>query len=279
MPFLLEAIHTYIFVASIDQFGVFESALIFTALVYLIGFPFYLAFKAIFPAKGPLFLLIYCLIASSIGALPFWAGPGVGLSYNIVLTIQIILLPFGVYFFFLMLDKIGIIKFERQSPSISRLALFLIVLFILPVATIIDGIFFDGQYIFTKTGEYSVLLALFGLSAMGAITCFLLLMPIVGFVSLLSATIRWISKDRASHSESSLNKKSKHSSFDMKLQDCGCGGIPHVTVNTADKNLFTVSCLDCGNSTLGYDNYHNAQLIWNTWGRKQGYRIAGDATA
>lgn len=279
MPFLLEASHSYIFVALIEQFGVFESALILTALVYLIGFPFYLAFKGILPSKGQTFLLIYCFTASSIGSLPFWASPGVGVSYTVVLTIPVLLLPFGVYFLFLLLDKIGIIKFDGQSPSIIQVVLFLIVLFIIPVGAVIDWTFFDGQYICSKTGKYSVLLTLFGISAMGAFACLLLLMPIVAFVSLLSATMRWIIKDRASNSESSLNNKSKPRRWDMRLQDCGCGGIPHVTVNIEDKNLFTVSCPVCGSSTLGYDNLRNAQLIWNTWGCKQGYRHPEDATA
>jgi len=266
MPILLEASHTYIVVALIEQFGVFESALICTALLYLLGFPIYLGFKSILPSKSKLFFLIYCLISSAIGSLPLWAGPGVGVSYNIVLTIPIIFLPFGVYVLFLLLNKIGFIKFGRKSPSLLRMALFLVVLFIVPIATVIDWTFFEGQYIYTKTGEFSVLLTLFGLSAMGAFICLLLLMPIVGLVSFLSATIRWLGKDKASNSESYLSEKSEPGRYNMKLQDCGCGGIPHVTVNAEDKNLFTVSCPVCGSSTLGYDNLRNAQLLWNTWG-------------
>ncbi len=270
MPILLEASHTYIVVALLEKFGVFESALILTALLYLIGFPIYLAFKSILPSKSKLFLLIYCLISSAIGSLPFWAGPGVGVSYNVVLTIPMILLPFGVYVLFLLLDKIGIIKLGRKSSSLLRMALFLVALFIVPIATVIDWTFFEGQYIYTKTGEFSVLLTLFGLSAMGACICLLLLMPIVGLVSFLSATIKLLSKDKASNSESYFYEKSEPSRHNMKLQDCDCGGIPHVTVNTEDKKLFTVSCPVCGSSTRGYDHFHNAQLIWNTWGCRQG---------
>ena len=279
MPYLLEASHTYIFFALIEQFGVFESALILTAITYLIGFPLYLAFKGILPSQSKLFLLMYCLISSAIGSSPFWVGQKLGVSYNFALIIPILLLPFGVYYLFILFDKVGFIKFERHSPSLIQVALFLIVLFILPIAAVIDWTVFEGQHILIKAGEYSVLLTLFGLSAMGTFAFLLLLMPIVGFVSILSAAIRRLSKDKESNSESSSNQKPETSRYNMKLQDCGCGGTPHVTVNMEDKNLFIVSCPVCGSSTHGYDTLRNAQLIWNTWCCKQGYRIPEDATA
>ena len=65
----------------------------------------------------------------------------------------------------------------------------------------------------------------------------------------------------------------------MKLHDCSCGGTPHVTVSIDDVGQFTVSCPMCGSSTPGYDNLRSAQLIWNTWGCKQGYRIPEDVPA
>ena len=65
----------------------------------------------------------------------------------------------------------------------------------------------------------------------------------------------------------------------MKLNDCGCGGIPHITANIEGENLFSVSCPVCGSSTPEYDNLRSAQLMWNTWCCKQGYRVPEDATA
>ena len=279
MPYLHEASHTYIFVALIEQFGVFETALILTAITYLIGFPLYLAFKGVLPSKSKLFLLMYCFISSAIGSSPFWAGQEHGVPRDFALIIPLLLLPFGVYFLFVLFDKVGFIKFERHSPSLIQVFLFLILLFILPVAAVIDWTLFEGQHVLIKVGEYSVLLTLFGLSAMGAFTFLLLLMPIVGIVSTLSAVIRRLSKDKESNSESFSNEKPETSRYNMKLQDCGCGGSPHVTVHMEDKNLFHVSCPVCGSSTHGYDTLRNAQLIWNTWCCKQGYRIAEDATA
>jgi hypothetical protein len=279
MPFLFEASHTYIFVALIEQFGVFESALILTGVVYLIGFPFYLGFKGILPSKSKEFLLIYCFTSSAIGTLPFWAAPGLGILYDAILTIPIIILPFGAYLLLIFFDKTGIISSVRKSPSIIQVVVVILVLFIIPVSAVIDWIFYKGHYILARTGEYSVLLTLFGLSALGSFTCLFLLMPIVGLVSFLSATIRWLSKDKSIKSEPSLNKESESSRYNMKLQDCGCGGTPHVTMNIDDKNLFIVSCPVCGSSTLGYDTLRNAQLIWNTWCCKQGCRFPENATA
>ena len=279
MPYLIDASHTFIFAALIEQFGVFESAFILTAITYLIGFPLYLAFKGILPSKSKLFLLMYCLMSSAIGSSPFWAGQELGVSYDLSSILPFLLLPFGVYYLFIMFDKVGFIKFERHSPSLIQVVLFLILLFILPVAAVIDWTLFEGQHILLKTGEYSVLLTLFGLSALGAFAFLLLLMPIVGFVSTLSAVIRRLSKEKGSHSESFSNEKPETSRYNMKLQDCGCGGSPHVTVHMEDKNLFIVSCPVCGSSTHGYDTLRNAQLIWNTWCSKQGYRIPEDATA
>ena len=63
----------------------------------------------------------------------------------------------------------------------------------------------------------------------------------------------------------------------MKLHDCECGGSPHITVE--EKSLYIVSCPICGGSTPEYDNLRSAQLVWNTWSCKQGYRTPENATA
>jgi hypothetical protein len=277
MQIFFEAIHSYVFVELIEKFGVFESALVLTTSVYLIGFPFYLIFKRILPTKSRLWLLIYCLTSSAIGSFSFWKAPELGVSYDVILVLPILLLPLIAYSFFVMLDKVGIAKNNKQSNSLLPLALFLFVLLSIPVAAVLDWTFFDGQYILVNTGDYSVILTFFGLSAIGAFTCLLLLMPIVGLVSLMSAIIRWLNKFRVRNSKTSSVIKLEPNRGKMKLQDCGCGGTPHVTVNSEDKNLFIVSCPICGVSTLGYDNLRNAQLIWNTWCSRQGIRLTEEA--
>ena len=279
MQFFLEAINAYIFIELIEKFGVFESALILTTLAYLIGFPFYLIFKRILPSNSRFLLLIYCLTSSAIGSFSFWKAPELGIIYDAILALPILLLPFIAYSFFLMLDKIGIIKINESSTSLLPLALFLFVLFSIPVAAVIDWTFFDGKFVLTKTGEYSLILTLFGLSAIGVFTCLLLLMPVVGIASLMSAIIRWLKKYTVKNKKPSSTKQIEPTRGKMKLQDCGCGGTPHVTVNTENKNLFIVSCPICGISTMGYDNLRNAQLIWNTWCSRQGIRLTEGATA
>ncbi len=199
---MLEAIRTYVFVGLIEQYGVYESSLIFTGLAYLTCYPFFLALKGIFPSRSSFFLAIYCLVATGIGSLPFWAGPELGFSFRIISTIPLLLLPFGVYYLFIILDKIGFLRFDRHSPSNLQATIFLIALFSLPVATAVDWALFKGQSICAKTGEFSILLIAFGLPAIGAfIVIFLLLIPIVGLVSIVSAAVRWLTKDRSTQPE------------------------------------------------------------------------------
>jgi hypothetical protein len=64
----------------------------------------------------------------------------------------------------------------------------------------------------------------------------------------------------------------------MKLNDCECGGTPHITSNIEGKNLYSISCPVCGNSTTGYDDLRSAQLAWNTWCYKLRFRNAEDVT-
>ena len=199
---MIEAIHTYIFVGLIEQFGIFESSLILTILAYLTGFPFFLLCKGIFPSRSRYFLAIYCLVATGIGSLPFWAGPELGFSFRIVSTIPLLLLPFGIYYLFVILDKIGFLRFDRHSPSNLQATIFIIALFSLPVATAVDWALFKGEYICAKTGDFSVLLIAFGLPAIGAlIVILLLLIPIAGIVSIVSAAVRWLTKDRSTQPE------------------------------------------------------------------------------
>ena len=202
MPLLLEAIRTYVFVGLIEQYGVYEASLIFTGLAYLTGYPFFFALKGIFPSKKRLFMALYCLAATSTGSLPFWAGPGLGYSYPWISTIPFMLLPFGVYFLFISLEKIGFIKSDGHSPSNGYLVVFLIALLALPIATVADWVFFNGKYICAKTVDYSIILIAFGLPAIGAFIFLIPLAPIVGLVSLMSATVRWITKKRPANSES-----------------------------------------------------------------------------
>ena len=202
MPDILEAIHTYIFVGLIEQFGMFPSSLIMTALAYLSGFPFYLVLKGIAPSKSKPFLALYCLVASGIGSLPVWAGPEPGLPLSVVSILPLLLLPFGVYYLFILFDKIGFIRFDRHSPSNLQTTVCLIALFALPVAAVVDWVLFKGENICAKTGEFSVLLIAFGLPAIGAFVFMLLLMPIIGLVSLMSVTVRWLTKDRLIQTES-----------------------------------------------------------------------------
>ena len=199
---MIEAIHTFIFVRLIEQFGCFESSLILTTLAYLTGFPFFLLCKGISPTRSRYFLAIYCLVATGIGSLPFWAGPELGFSFPIIATIPLLLLPFGVYYLFIILDKIGFLRFDRHSPSNLQAAIFLVALFSLPVATAVDWALFKGEYICAKTGEFSILLIAFGLPAIGAfIVILLLLIPIAGLVSIVSAAVRWLTKDRSTQPE------------------------------------------------------------------------------
>jgi hypothetical protein len=202
MSDILEAIHTYIFVGLIELFGIFPSSLIMTALAYLSGFPFYLVLKGIAPSKSKLFLALFCLVASGIGSLPIWAGPGPGFPYSVVSILPLLLLPFGVYYLFILLDKIGFIRFDRHSPSNLQTTTGLIALFALPAAAVVDWVFFKGENICAKTGEFSVLLISFGLPAIGAFVVMLLLMPIIGLVSLMSATVRWLMKEKPIQPES-----------------------------------------------------------------------------
>lgn len=199
---MLEAIRTYVFVGLIEQYGVYESSLIFTGLAYLTGYPFFLAMKGIFPSKKRLSMALYCLAATSTGSLPFWAGPGLGYSYPWISTIPFILLPFGIYILFISLDKIGLLKSDGHSPSNGYLVVFLIALFALPIAAVADWVFFNGENICAKTVDYSIILIAFGLPAIGAFIFLLLLMPIVGMVSLMSASVGWLTKDRPSNSDS-----------------------------------------------------------------------------
>jgi hypothetical protein len=199
---MLEAIHTYVFVGLIEQYGVYESSLIFTGLAYLTGYPFFLALKGIFPTKKRLFMALYCLAATSTGSLPFWASSGLGYSYPWISTIPFILLPFGVFFLFTSLDKIGFFNSAGHSPSDGCLAVFLIALFALPIATVADWVFFNGENICAKTADYSILLIAFGLPAIGASVFILLLLPVVGLVSLMSATVRWLTRERPPQPES-----------------------------------------------------------------------------
>jgi hypothetical protein len=49
----------------------------------------------------------------------------------------------------------------------------------------------------------------------------------------------------------------------MKLQDCGCGGIPQVSYNMTNNHEFTVACEACGNQTPICEDLPEAIAIWN----------------
>ena len=50
----------------------------------------------------------------------------------------------------------------------------------------------------------------------------------------------------------------------MKLQDCGCGGIPQVTYNVNEMLEFAVTCEVCGNQTPFCESLKEAVGIWNS---------------
>jgi len=49
----------------------------------------------------------------------------------------------------------------------------------------------------------------------------------------------------------------------MKLYDCSCGGIPHVTYKFSHKTKFAVSCPVCEKSTSEYYKIEDAATTWN----------------
>ena len=49
----------------------------------------------------------------------------------------------------------------------------------------------------------------------------------------------------------------------MKLHDCGCGGIPHVTYNVNGNLEFAVTCEACGNQTPFCESLKEAVGVWN----------------
>ena len=49
----------------------------------------------------------------------------------------------------------------------------------------------------------------------------------------------------------------------MKLKDCDCGGIPHVTYNIDSDLEFIVICRTCGNQTPICENLKEAVTLWN----------------
>ncbi len=49
----------------------------------------------------------------------------------------------------------------------------------------------------------------------------------------------------------------------MKLKDCDCGGIPHVTYDMDDDLEFTVVCEACGNQTPACENLREGVSLWN----------------
>ena len=49
----------------------------------------------------------------------------------------------------------------------------------------------------------------------------------------------------------------------MKLHDCDCGGIPHVTYNIEGDLKFIVICETCGNQTPVCENIKEAISLWN----------------
>ena len=49
----------------------------------------------------------------------------------------------------------------------------------------------------------------------------------------------------------------------MKLQDCGCGGIPQVTYEINEHNNFVVGCTVCDNRTPMCESLREAVSLWN----------------
>ena len=49
----------------------------------------------------------------------------------------------------------------------------------------------------------------------------------------------------------------------MKLKDCDCGGIPHVTYTNDGDLEFIVICRTCGNKTPICENIKEAVTLWN----------------
>ena len=49
----------------------------------------------------------------------------------------------------------------------------------------------------------------------------------------------------------------------MKLKDCDCGGIPHVTYKIDGELEFIVICETCGNQTPICENLKEAITLWN----------------
>ena len=49
----------------------------------------------------------------------------------------------------------------------------------------------------------------------------------------------------------------------MNLQDCKCGGIPHVIYNIDGDLAFAVICENCGNQTPVCENLKDAVVLWN----------------
>ena len=49
----------------------------------------------------------------------------------------------------------------------------------------------------------------------------------------------------------------------MKLQDCDCGGIAHVTYKINEHNEFVVGCSACGNQTPICESLIETVSMWN----------------